>query len=252
MAREYWVETLPNGQHRFVRTDSHSHRPHLHRSNTHDGSQSSRSRRVDFVDVTRKEYTALLAREQSLLATNEELSRENFALKANWQTYDDELRRLQDRVPFLETSVRSLEHENARLRSGLEGESHHHHHHGQSRSREREDEMRRLRNRNTRLHNENDALRERVRSLERDVRDGMGGGIIGSGARRLMEEVAYWKGKVSRREDEAERLNHKLDAVLQRNKRLEWTNESLTRQERKWRQEVDRYEAILRRHGLFR
>lgn len=245
MARDYWVETSPSGQRRYVKTTTtHTHRPHLHRSNTHDGSQSSRSRRVDFVDVTRKEYNALLAREQSLLAANEELSRKNWALQANYQTCSDELQRLQYLVPRLETAVRDLECENMRLKSGGQDAGYYHHGYG-DRDRDREDELRKLRNKNTRLYNENDSLLARLKSLERGVRGG-----LRDGARRIGEDLSHWKRKVTKLEDENEQLNHKLNSVLQRCTRLEMTNESLAREERKWRREVDAYEAYLRRRGL--
>lgn len=254
MARDYWVEASPSGQRRFIKTTTttHTHRPHLRRSHTHDGSQSSRSRRVDFVDVTRKEYDALLARERSLLVTNEELSRENWALKANYQTCNDELQRLQSLVPGLETTVRNLEYENMRLKSGQDNTGgyyyHHQHYHGgvgDGRDRDREDELRKLRHKNTRLWNENDSLLAKLKSLERGVRGG-----LRDGARRIGEDLSHWKHKVTKLEDENERLNHKLNSVLQRCKRLEVANDSLAREERKWRREVDTYEAYLRRHGF--
>lgn len=237
MAKEYWVETSPSGR-QYVRktttTTTSTHHPKLRRSNTHDGSQSSRSRRVDFIDVTRKEYNALLAREQSLRVTNDELSRENWALKANYSTCCDENKRLQ----YL---VQNLEYENSILKSGPDPSGYY----GYGRDRGCEEELRKLRNKNTRLWNENDSLLAKVKSLESRIRGG-----LRDGARRIGGDLSHWKHKVAKLEDENERLNLKLDSVLQRCQRLESTNESLARDQRKWRREVDAYEAYIRRHGL--
>lgn len=238
MARDYWVETLPSGRQRFVAKTAS-----LRRANTHDGSQSSRSRRVDFLDVTREEYNTLLSRERSLQEAAEELARENYALKANWRTCDDELRRLQGVVAPLETTVRNLEHENGQLRLRLDSRERHHHHHHESR--EREDELRRLRHRNTKLRNENDSLLARVGRLERELRDG-----VSDRAKRLAEEVVAWKRRCGKLDDEAERLYHKLDAVERRNQRLEMMNASLARQDRSLKRDVEYYQAILRQHGI--
>lgn len=229
MPRDYWFETSPTGQPRFVKRPT----SRLRRSNTHDGSQSSRSRRVDFTDVTRQEYNDLLARERSLLLTNEELSKENWALRANYQAYSDELGRLQGLVS-------NLEYENGVLRSGgYYGPAH------TRRDRHREDELRKLRNQNTRLVNEKDSLLARIKSLERSCRRG-----LRDGARHLGDwDLKHWKRKVAKLEDENEQLHHKLDSEVNRCHRLEKTNESLARQEMKWRREVDLYEAYMRRHG---
>lgn len=244
MARDYWVETLPSGRQRFVKLSGHGSGPSLRRSNTHDGSQSSRGRRVDFLDVTREEYNSLLSRERHLQQANEELSRENFALKANWRTCEDELRKLQGAVPVLEATVRSLEQENGRLQERLEQQPRHHHHdHHETRG--REDEMRKLRHRNTRLRNENDSLVAKLKRLEMEILDG-----VSSRARRLAEEVMSWKRRCAKLEDEAEMLYHKLDAVSRRNQRLGTINESLARQDRTLKQDVAYYQAILRQHGI--
>ncbi|KAJ4420736.1 hypothetical protein N0V82_004175 [Gnomoniopsis sp. IMI 355080] len=232
MARDYWVEGFDTGRPRFVKIPATS-RSHLRRSNTHDGSQSSRGRRVDFLDVTREEHT-------SLQALNENLMRENAALKANLQTTESDLRRCCRKVPVLETKVRDLESVNAQLRVMVEEGSggHHHHHH-----REREDGLRRLRNQNTRLRNDNDALLERITRLERDG--------VGSGTeRRLKEDLRRWKVWYAQLEDKVERLVHKLDSVTRRNKRLEMANESAARQTRELQRDVEYYRAILRRHGF--
>lgn len=238
MAKDYWVETLPSGRQRVVMKTAG-----LRRSNTQDGSQSSRGRRVDFLDVTREEYNTLLSRERSLQQATEELTRENHALRANWRTCDDELRRLQSVVPSLETAVRNLEHENGQLRLRLEGRERHHHHHHESR--DREEEQRRLRHRNTKLRNENDSLLARVGRLERELRDG-----VSDRARRLAEDIVAWKRRCGKLDDEAERLHHKLDSVERRNQRLGEMNESLARQDRSLKRTVEYYQAILRQHGI--
>lgn len=136
-------------------------------------------------------------------------------------------------MPSLEDAVRILEYENRELRRSFD--DHQHHHHG---SREREDAMRRLRNKNTKLRNDNDTLMARVRSLEREIREG-----VGDRARRLMEEINAWRRRY-------ERLGVKFDYIATRNKTLESDNEHLVRQERKYRSEVSRLDAILRHHGL--
>lgn len=244
MARDYWVEGFSTGRPRFVKVSAAKPPPPLRRSNTHDGSQSERGRRVDFLDVTRKEYT-------SLQALNEDLRRENAALRANWQTADYDLRKSMQRVPALETTIRNLEDENARLRtlvdearaSNNNSSSHHHHHHPHHHHREREDGLRKLRHQNTRLRNDNDALLERIDRLEQ----GEGGG---GSARRLADEVRKWKAQCARLDDQAESMFHKLDSVARRNKRLEMANESAARQARELQRDVDYYKAILRRHGF--
>lgn len=237
MARDYWVEGISSGRPRFVKIPAGS-RSHLRRSNTHDGSQSERGRRVDFLDVTREEYT-------SLQTLNEELRRENAALKANLQATDRDLRKCCQRVPLLETKVRDLEAENDELRAMVEeGRARHHHHHHHHR--EREDALRKLRNQNTRLRNDNDALVERVHRLERECSGG------GRSARRWDEEIRKWKAKYVQQEDLIERLYHKLDSVSRRNDRLEKANESAGRQARALQSDLEYYKAILRQHGFIR
>ncbi|KAF3766405.1 hypothetical protein M406DRAFT_68751 [Cryphonectria parasitica EP155] len=233
MARDYWVESSPSGRPRFVKTS------HLRRSNTHDGSQSSRSRRVDFLDVTRAEY-------DSLRQANEDLLRENYTYKTNWQSCDAEVRRLRGVVPTLEAEVRTLDYENQQLRGRLE-ESEKYTGGGYHESRHREDEVRRLRYKNTKLRDENETLRARMGRFERDLRDG-----LSDRARRLSEDLGMWKRRYSKLDDDLERLYHKLDSVEKRNRRLESMNESLARQDRKLRQDVDYYQSILRRHGITR
>lgn len=231
MAKDYWVETTPSGRQRFVKSTA---APGLRRthSDPHDGSsQSSRSRRVDFLDVTREEYNNAIARERALYQENEDLRRKNSALKANWKTSDEELRRVHNLVPSLENAVRNLDYENRELRRSFDDSRHHG-------GREREDAMRKLRNKNTKLRNDNETLLARVRSMERDVREG-----VGDRARRLMEEINAWRRR-------HERLGVKFDYVAERNRILESENEHLVRQERKYRSEVDRLDAILRHYGL--
>lgn len=234
MARDYWVDPVAGQYVRTTHTTTRTHHSKLKRSNTHDGSQSSRSRRVDFVDVTRKEYNALLAREQSLRVTNDELTRQNWALQANYDACCDENKRLQ-------SMVQNLEYETSCLRAAGPDPGYYG---GYGRDRACEDELRKLRNKNTRLLNENDSLLAKIKSLQRNVRGG-----IRDGARRLGEDISHWRHKVTKLEDENERLNHKLDSVLQRCRRLETTNESMARNERKWRREADLYGAWARRHG---
>lgn len=239
MAKDYYIETLSSGRQRCVKSSA---APGLRRSRSdpHDGSsQSSRSRRVDFLDVTREEYNSLLTRERALHKENEDLRRMNSALRANWTTCDDELRKIYGRMPALEEVVRSLEHENRELRRSVDDR----YHRGGS---EVEDAlMRGLRNKNTKLRNENDTLLVRVRSLEREVREGVGGR-----ARRLVEEISSWRRRHERLGATVEKLQHRLDYVAARNKILESDNEYLVRQERKYRSEVARMDAILRHHGI--
>ncbi|KAI3392509.1 hypothetical protein diail_5644 [Diaporthe ilicicola] len=235
MARDYWVETLASGHRRFVKAP-------LKRSysNPHDAStQSSRGRRVDFVDVTREEYNSLLARESALNEENEALRRENYALKANWRTCDEDLRRLQTHVPSLEATVRNLEHENHELRRSFD---HHHHHRGSGHS---EDAMRRLRHKNTKLMNENDSLISRIHGLERDIRDG-----VGDRVRKLMQEIGAWRRRYDKLGFTVDGLQHNVDVLTDRNRRLEEACELRARNERKAMRDVDRYKAILRQHGL--
>lgn len=236
MARDYWVETLPSGHQRFVKASLR--RSH---SNPHDASSmSSRGRRVDFLDVTREEYNSSLARENDLSRENEAFRRENSALKANWRTCHEDLRRLQARVPSLETTVRNLEHENHELRRSFQHQ--HHHHRASSYG---EDAMRRLRHKNTKLMNENDSLVARVRGLERDVRDS-----VGDRARKFMEEINAWRRRYDKLSYTVDELQNNLAVATDRNRRLEEANELRARNERKAMRDVDRYKAILRQHGL--
>lgn len=182
-----------------------------------------------------------MARERVLIQDNEDLRRRNSALEANWRACDDELRRVHSRLPALENAVRNLEYENSELRRrSFDG----HHTHG---SRELDDAMRRLRNMNTKLRNENDTLIARVRGLEREVREG-----TGDRARKLVEEVNNWRRRHERLDANAEKLARKLEYVSARNKLLESDNEYLMIQERKYKGEVTRLDAILRHHGLSR
>lgn len=242
MARDYWVESLPPGRPRFVKvtTTTATPAPGLHRAHTHDGSGSNhsggrgstRSARVDFADVTRKEASALRR-------ANDALERENAALKANFRaSVDYELRKC---VPALEKAVRGLEYENAQLRAAVAAAAGGGV--GAGGSREREEAIRKLRHQNTKLRNDNDALRERVGRLEREV---AGGGSV----RRLVEEVRKWKTQCASMDDEAERLYHKIESVVRRSKRLEMANESAARQARELQRDVEYYKAILRRHGF--
>ena len=235
MARDYWVETDPSGHKRFVKASLR--RSH---SNPYDASsQSSRGRRVDFLDVTREEYNSLLTRENALSRENEALRRENQALKANWRTCHEDLRTLQARMPSLETTVRNLEHENHELRRNFD---HHHHHRASSYG---EDALRKLRHKNTKLMNENDSLLARVRGLERDIRDG-----VGDRARKFMEEISMWRRRYDKLSYTVDGLQNDLAVATDQNRRLQEANEIRARSERKAMRDVDRYKAILRQHGL--
>lgn len=238
MAPEYWVENSPSGRPRLKRShtrpkDGHTPRP--------------RKRTVDFLDVTRDEYDQLAERERALRETYQALERENAALKSNWQACDDEYRRIQYLIPQYQTQIRDLEHDNRELRRSLEGR-------GNNREREREDANRRIRNKNTKLQNENETLVQRIRSLERGFRDG-----VDDRVHRLMEQISAWKRRYERLDGIAAKLQQKVDLAAERNaqleeknERLSYANASLARQERKLRQTIDAYEAIMRRHGLMR
>ncbi|PSR82324.1 hypothetical protein BD289DRAFT_16679 [Coniella lustricola] len=271
MAREYWVETSPSGRHRWVKstTTTTTTKPHrLRRSNTHDGTtagfvggagspagdnsstQSSRSRRVDFLDVTRGEYTKLLAQERRVRA---DLARENSSLYAKWQASDAEARKLAAENEALRTRLEEERLSHERSASGYYHES----------SRAREEELRRLRHRYDIVMNENEVLRTRVARLEgmgshhhrhhqHPIRDGLSDWAAAAKhkiQREFAEEVAAWKRRYTKLEDEAERLYFRLDGAEQRNRRLVAVNESLAKQDRKLRQDVDYYESLLRQKG---
>lgn len=150
-----------------------------------------------------------------------------------------ELSRLQAHVPDLETTVRTLEHENHELRRSFD----HHHRRTNSYS---EDAMRRLRNKNTKLMNENDTLLARVHNVEREVRDGVGGRV-----KALMEEVNAWRQRCDKLSNVADELQNDVAKAADRNRRLEEAIErSRARNERGAIRGVDRYKDMLRQHGL--
>lgn len=105
---------------------------------------------------------------------------------------------------------------------------------------------------------ENEALRGRIARLER-----MGGGHhhhhLSDWAaaakhkiqREFADEMAAWKARYAKLEDEAERLYFRLDGAEKRNRRLAAVNESLARQDRKLRQDLDYYQSVMRQQGLW-
>ena len=219
-----WVEMDSSGiLPQFVLKRSHSHHGHHHHHKHH---KHHHHHHDDRADITRDELNALLDRERMLREVNDSLTRENSALKANWQACDAELRRLQPIIPQLQAQIRHLEHENRELRRSVDS------------SGDAAERLRELRIKYTRVKNENEGLTQTVRHLQAQLRDAVDDrvGRLLEKVQTLKEEVREWMRRyenVSRgyedQKNRCDRLRANLDTTLEKNARLEDENERLRR-----------------------
>lgn len=218
MSRRYYVETTPEGQHRFValkRSRSHHHHHH-HRCH----------REHDHCCVSKNEWADLVERERCLRETNMVLTRENRALKGELQTVEVELRRYQGWVPNLRAKIKALVEENLALRRALDDKDK-----VGAPCKEHFHELERLRQKLCRAEDEIVCLRSRVRDLLR-----RGQHSISDRIEELNRKVKDWICK--------------FEVVDEHNRRL---RRDLDRQRRVMDEQYERieaYERMLIKHGL--
>lgn len=225
MAKDFYVEDRPSGK-VFVVKRSHS--------TTDKGSRRAH--------ITNDELDIILARETNLRKANEAIGAENYALKTNYQTCDAQLRQLQHQIPQLQHQVRSLYHENQELRRSLDT------------SGDMDAEVRRLRGKNSRLKTENETLSQRLRAVERDIRERWEAKVA-----QLTSEVGVWRRRFLDKEDDARRLEAESSRLLGRlqesqdaKRALLQERNALEHREARHLEKIAVYEDILRRHRLLR
>ncbi|EOO03570.1 hypothetical protein UCRPA7_863 [Phaeoacremonium minimum UCRPA7] len=226
MAKDFFVEDRPSGK-VFVVKRSHS--------TTDKGSRRAH--------ITNDELDIIVARENNLRKANEAISAENYALKTNYQACDAQLRQLQHQIPQLQHQVRSLYHENQELRRSLD-----------TTSGDMDAEVRRLRAKNARLKTENETLAQRLRAVERDIRDRWEAKVA-----QLTNEVNVWRRRFLDKEDDARRLEAESSRLLGRlqessdqKRLLIQERNALEHREARHLEKIAVYEDILRRHRLLR
>ena len=210
-----------DGTPQFVLKRSHSHHGHHHHKHHR---HHHHHHHDDRADISRDELSALLERERMLREANDSLSRENSALKANWQACDAELRRLAPLVPQLQARVRHLEHENRELRRSIDSAG------------DTDSKLRDARAKISRLRNENEALSQTVRSLTGQLRDALDDRVsrLLDKLQALKDEAADWARRYHEAfrgyEDQkrrADRLRAGIDAANDKNAQLEDENQRL-------------------------
>jgi chromosome segregation ATPase len=169
-------------------------------------------------------------RERLLLEANDRLSRENHNLKVNLDITEQDLRHHRAALAQANANVRDLAVENGNLRRSLEAyhniEERHH------------NKTKELRNRITRLENETETLRARIRELTGNLRD-----AVDARVRALTKEVAEWRRRWESLDKVYTKLSGNLDYYIKKSSDLSEENVIL-------RRESESYERILRRHRL--
>lgn len=165
-------------------------------------------------------------RERLLRETNENLTRQNYNLKTTLDATESDLRHHKAVVVQQQANIRELAIENGNLRRQLEG-----YQNIEERHNERTRGMTRdLRHKITRLENENESLKGKIRQLTREVRD-----TVDERVRTLMREVAEWKRTWEDLERRYTRMRANHDLLKEENAIYIRDNRELRR--------------ILRRHG---
>jgi chromosome segregation ATPase len=204
------VERAPTGKLQFVIRRRHSHREHRHGHHHHDDYHHHHHHHHRRHSFSHDEMNSLIERERLLRAENEELRRENHALKANWQTCDQELRRLQVFVPDLQRRVQHLEGENRTLRRALDAAE------GNA-----NEDYRKLRLKYTRVKNDNEKLAAENNTLRSD-NEGLvqSVGHFQTKLRDAVAEVRELREQVRTWVDSFRREKRAVEDLTNRNERL--------------------------------
>lgn len=215
------VETDRHGQPvRLIRRHSTSHHGHHHHNHWGD----------ERADITNAELADMRERERLLLEANDAFSRENHNLKVNLDQAERNIRRHLGVDAQLRSNIQSLAVENGELRRSLEAYQNIEERH-QARTTE-------LRHKVTRLENENEGLRGRIRQLTKDLKE-----AVDDRVRTLTEEVTKWRRRWEDLDRRYRKIGVNLDAYIKENHGLKEENAILLRQN-------DSYKSILRRHHL--
>lgn len=215
------VETDRHGQPvRIIRRHSTSHHGHHHHHHWDE----------ERADITNGELANMRERERHLLEDNDRLTRENHILKANLDQAERTINHHLRVEAQLRSNINSLAVENGDLRRSLEA-----YQDIEERHRARTKE---LRHKITRLENENEGLRARIRELTNHLRE-----AVDDRVRSLTEEVVKWRKLWEDLDRRFARMRDNLDAYIKDNRDLKEENAILLRQN-------DSYKSILRRHHL--
>jgi regulator of replication initiation timing len=213
------------GRRVVVETDSHGYPVKVVRRHSHHGEHHHHHPHLPHLphlhwdhhaDITPDELATLRERERILTEANQVLHRENQHLKSNLHAAETDLRHHRSAVASLQANVRSLAVENGELRRSLES------YQGIEERHKAADRV--LRNKNTRLENDNAILRERIRDLGREVKEG-----IDERVRVLKEEVAGWARRWEDLDRRLRRMRGNLDEFIRRNEDLGLENSALRR-----------------------
>jgi len=205
---------------RIIRRHSTSHHGHHHHHHWDD----------ERADITNGELANMRERERLLLEANDAFARENQILKANLEQAERNIRHHLRVEAQLRSNVQSLAVENGDLRRSLEAYQNIEQRH-QAKTTE-------LRHKITRLENENEGLRGRIRQLTKDLRDALDDRV-----RSLTEEVTKWRRRWEDLDRRYAKIGVNLDEYIKENHELKDENAILRRQN-------DSYKSILRRHHL--
>lgn len=225
MTKRWFVETTPEGRQQFVS---------VKRSRSYSG-RHDRVHEIDYVKVSLDEWNSLVEKERRLEEINKSVVDENNRLKTTSQA--DAKRLAVVVVPSLEKQIASLSIENEALRRSIDktGDSSSKHHREEDRLRYK---VAKFEADNLVLREENAALREKNRSLSRQIDQ--------SFSRRVSELVAeadtwkyhyrHWR---SRYDELLKRYNDIFDLMETRTKKMKGYEEK-----------SNAYEDILRRNEM--
>lgn len=225
MTKRWFLETTPEGRQQFVS---------IKRSRSYAG-RHDRVREIDYVKVSLDEWNSLVEKERKLEEINKSVVDENNRLKTTSQAEAKRLALVV--VPSLEKQIASLSIENEALRRSIDktGDSSSKHHREEERLRYK---VAKFEADNLALREENAALRQKNRSLSRQIDQ--------SFSRRVSELVAeaetwkyhyrHWR---SRYEELLKRYNDIYDLMETRTKKMKGYEEKTIA-----------YEDILRRNEM--
>ncbi|KAM0251316.1 hypothetical protein ACHAQJ_008210 [Trichoderma viride] len=225
MAKRWFVETSPEGRQQFVA---------IKRSRSY-GGHHNRVREIDYVKVSLEEWNALVEKERRLEEINKTVVDECNRLKSTSQA---EAKRLAVVVvPSLEKQVAVLTIENEALRRSVDktGDSSSKHHREEERLRYK---VAKFEADNLALREENAGLREKNRSLSRQIDQ--------SFSRRVSElvgDVEFWK-------HQYRHWRARYDELLKRYNDIYDLMETRTKKMKTYQEKMVAYEDILRRNDM--
>ncbi|KAJ4857615.1 hypothetical protein T069G_08512 [Trichoderma breve] len=218
MSKRWFVETTPEGRQQFVS---------IKRSRSY-GGHHNRVREIDYIKVSLEEWNALVDKERKLEEINKSVMDEIDRLKSIASTSQAEAKRLTVVVvPGLEKQIGVLTIENESLRRSIEktGDSSSKHHREEERLKYK---IVKLEADNLELREENAGLREKTRSLSKQLEQ--------SFSRRVSEilgDVDFWKHQYrhwrSRYDELLKRYNDIFDLMETRTKKMKAYEDILRR-----------------------